>query len=458
MTGSSSTVVATRNRRGWAGGVAALGVLLLGPSPAPAQNVPPVFIPFQTLNDQPPLNHRFGDSIRGFFDFNKNFVFQGTFPRINQGFDEFAKEASASIDEVPIPSGSVSVAYTFDPTLETFVRWERPFSPALSLNARTDGRGILTVGAGYSYVDYKNFNGQDRDEIDLPTALVNTANGQAVTDGSGRPAIDVALLQFRLRQNIFTVSMQYGLLDRLDVGVLIPVLKQSFRGRLVDRFFVRNPDGSLQPAVLVVDPNTGRIGARADNSRPPVKNAQSVRLRDFNQFPKQLPFVGFSFADHTDGVGDVVLRSRVFLGSAGPIDFGGGLNISLPTGDEDNLLGVGSVRLDPRLLVSTANARFALHTNQAFHADVDERNRDRYDYSVGGEVLVLPWITVLVDQVGRIDVSGSNKVKKFDIVPGVKINVYENAVVGFNAIVPLNDEGLRTDFTPNGTAEVSMVF
>ena len=44
------------------------------------------------------------------------------------------------------------------------------------------------------------------------------------------------------------------------------------------------------------------------------------------------------------------------------------------------------------------------------------------------------------------------------IVPGIKVNPYGTVVIGFNAIVPLNQSGLRTDFTPNGTLEVSTVF
>jgi hypothetical protein len=43
-------------------------------------------------------------------------------------------------------------------------------------------------------------------------------------------------------------------------------------------------------------------------------------------------------------------------------------------------------------------------------------------------------------------------------VPGIKVNPYRTWVVGFNAIVPLNQSGLRTNFTPNATLEISTVF
>jgi hypothetical protein len=92
------------------------------------------------------------------------------------------------------------------------------------------------------------------------------------------------------------------------------------------------------------------------------------------------------------------------------------------------------------------------------HVDFDDSDLDRYDYSVGGEVAFAEWGTLLVDQVGRIEFKGNDKLEKFDIVPGIKVNPYKTLVLGFNAIVPLNDDGLRTDYTPNATVELSTVF
>jgi hypothetical protein len=417
---------------------------------ASAQNVPPVFIPFETANEQI-FNGRFDRTVTGFFRFMDDGVLKGfgeslfgggTFARVSRGFQEFQRQAQASTDEVPIPSGSVSVAYAYDSKLETFVREQRPFAPALSVNARTDGRGVLTIGAAYSYLQYENFEGQDRNGVVFPTDL-------GITTADGFPISDQLFFQFKLRQTIYSVSMQFGVLDNLDVGVFIPMIDESFRGRIIDEFAVETQKGKFQPLSLSSD---GRLVA------DPRFAAQPITARSFNVFPGTVPSAGFFFSKNTWGVGDVILRSKAFLGSAGPLDFGGAVNVSLPTGDEDDLLGVGSVRVDPRLLISTANDRFALHTNQAMHVDADDHDRDRYDYSVGGEVMLAPWLTLLLDHVGRIEVFGSDKVHKFEIVPGIKANVYADIIVGFNAIVPLNRSGLTTDFTPNATVEVSKVF
>ncbi|HKC91862.1 MAG TPA: hypothetical protein VKE23_11100 [Candidatus Limnocylindria bacterium] len=431
-------------------GLAGVGWLMIAARCASAQNVPPVFIPFETANQQI-FNGRFDRTVTGFFQFMDDGVLKGfgeglfgggTFSRVSRGFQEFQRQAQASTDEVPIPSGSVSVAYAYDPKLETFVREQRPFAPALSVNARTDGRGVLTVGAAFSYLQYQNFEGQDRDGVVFPTDL-------GITTDDGLPISDQLFFQFKLRQSIYSVSIQFGVLDNLDVGIFIPILDESFRGRIIDEFAVETPKGKFQPLTLSPD---GRLVA---DSR---FEARPITASSFNVFPGTIPSAGFFFSKNTWGVGDVILRTKAFLGSAGPLDFGGAVNLALPTGDEDDLLGVGSVRVDPRLLISTGNERFTLHTNQAVHLDVDDQDRDRYDYSVGGEAALTPWLTLLVDHVGRIEIFGNDKIRKFEIVPGIKANVYGDFIVGFNAIVPLNDSGLTTDFTPNATIEVSKAF
>ncbi len=63
-----------------------------------------------------------------------------------------------------------------------------------------------------------------------------------------------------------------------------------------------------------------------------------------------------------------------------------------------------------------------------------------------------------MDQVARLEYFGDDQVRKFEVVPGVKINVVRDWVIGFNAIVPLNREGLTTNFTPNVLMDASVVF
>ena len=439
--------------RWWMG--VGLAMLVGTAVPAGAQGVPPVFVPFQDGNPfDPSTRGRFDDSIAGFFDFEKEFLgVARNAPALQREFETFEDEARAAVDQVPIPSGSVSISYKFDPAIDAWVREMRPFSPAMSQNARTDGRGVLTVGVGFSYLDYKTFKGDDRDDVVLIGEL-SRFDGTPATDAQGRPLLDVSLFQFTLRQAVTTVSLQWGLAEWVDVGVLIPVFDESFRARVVERFFLRNPDGSLQPALA----NADFSQVSEDPTAPPVRSRDAINLASFSVPQGNLPLLGFSSDQDEYGIGDVVLRSKAFFGSVNAIDVGGLMNVSLPTGDEDDLLGVGSVRLDPRLLFSGGSENLSGHVNLGYHADLEQVDRSRFDYSVGGEMRIAQWATLLIDQVGRMEITGDDQIQKFDIVPGIKVNPWRSVIVGFNAVVPLNEDGLRTDFTPNGTAEVSMAF
>src|SRR5206468_7455617 len=119
--------------------------------------------------------------------------------------------------------------------------------------------------------------------------------------------------------------------------------------------FAKNPNGTLVPSNLVINPD-GTFAFRSDNRLPPVKK---ISLQAYDVPAGSLPLPGFVFSEDTYGIGDLILRSRAFLGSAGPADVGAFLNMSVPTGDEDQLMGVGSVTFEPALIVSHAEERFA---------------------------------------------------------------------------------------------------
>lgn len=374
-------------------------------------------------------------SIIGFLSLTERFSFNALLGLGTGGvesFRTFTDEARAVIDTVPIPSGSTSVTYLFDPALETFVRRELPLAPAISQNARTNGRNILTLGVSYSYLDFQKF-----DDFEHDNAIFEA--GSALPLGGGFALRDILYFNFKLRQQVYAFAMQFGLLDNLDIGVFVPLIDLDFRGKAIDMFVLENPDGSVTAFM-----GSGRT----------VPSIKDLRQSDFFG----LNFPGIQRSEHRTDVGDVILRTKYFFGSAGPVDFGALLGVSLPTGDEDDLFGVGAVRFDPRMLISSAGERVAVHVNAGYHADVEETDRDRVDYAGGGEVRVTRWLTLLVDQIGRIGVSGATQVRKFEVIPGVKLNPYGDVIVGFNAIVPLNREGLTTEWTPNATGEVTVRF
>lgn len=396
------------------------------------------FAEFQGLPGAP-----FSRSPLGFLD-----ALEAFFLSQQGSFEGFSRAAASAIDRVPVPSGSTSVSYRYDETLETFERFDAPLTPSLSQNARTNGKGVITIGFAFTELSYDEFDGQDRQSV-----LFSIFDGPTFDPSTGAPADFVNRFDFKLRQQVYATSISYGVLDNLDVGVLIPVIDSSFSAVATGRFFGVTPDGGYVPAVI------GSSGALEVDPNLPVVFPELGEIDDVafaGGFERSI--FGLAFRDDTTGVGDVVVRSRYFIGTSGPVDFGTSLAITTPTGDEDDLLGLDAWRLDPRFLASISGEHLAGHVNLGYHVDTDDSDRDRLDYSVGTEGRVTPWLTVLVDHIGRLEVRGDTKIRTFEIAPGVKVNPWRDLVFGFNAIVPLNEEGLTADVTPNFLVEASMVF
>jgi hypothetical protein len=444
-----------------AGALVVLTATIVEAQPTPAKT------PYVTLQQFPQqFGNAFGsvdDSITGFFALAQRFTatailqragvpaFQGLSTDIPE-FETFSNEASSSLDGVPIPSGSTSVLYTFDPKLEIFTPSQRPMAPSISQNAPTNGRNVLTLGFSYSYLDYTHFNEFPSDNVFIQASrgIPFSALGADV-DGE---LVDVMYFNFKLRQQFYGFSAQYGILENFDVGIFVPIVQTDFKGKAVSNFFAQLTTDEMLPNGQVLPKGT-LLELKNDGQLYPFPTLGSIRERDVDEV--FAPHSGVSYTKSNTGIGDIILRTKYYFGMVGPAELGALLNTSLPTGDEDNLEGVGSVRFDPRVVASMANSILAGHANMGFHADVDDSDRDRFDYSVGGEFRATAWLTFMMDHVARLQVKGDD-IHKFELVPGIKMNPYRDLIFGFNAILPLNREGLTTDWTPNGTAEVSFHF
>ncbi len=210
-------------------------------------------------------------SITGFFSVAERFTgtallqragvpaFQGLSTNIPE-FQTFANEAQGSLDGVPIPSGSISVLYAFDPKLEIFAPVERPMAPAISQDAPTNGRNMLTFGFSYSYLDYTHFNDFDHDNV-----FFSVSRGIPFsTLGANVPAdlVEVMYFNFKLRQQFYGFSAQYGVLDNLDVGVFIPVVQTDFKGKAVSNFFAQVTENTPLPNGSRLQRKSARVEER----------------------------------------------------------------------------------------------------------------------------------------------------------------------------------------------------
>ena len=205
----------------------------------------------------------------------------------------------------------------------------------------TSGRLRGSLGMSYQRAVFNAID--DRDLRD--GTLVATAS----TFGSEPEPFDVETLSLRLNTDTVTVSGNFGISDRVDVGAALPLMRVTLNGERIDTY----------------------------RGRPLVQATASATA---------------------SGVGDIAVRVKYNV-LRKP---GGGLAIGadtrLPTGDEENLLGSGESSVKPKLIWSVESDRVALDGDigYAFGGLTDE-------FTYGGAVTVIatPRLMVVGEIAGR---------------------------------------------------------
>ena len=391
------------------------------------------------------------------------------------------------------PIGSSSGGFTYESDESGIPRRSSGnFGPSFAERALTVGKGQFSAGFNVQSVQYDRFEGLSLDVADeggLPFYLEHNdcCVGQLPdgTPGPGNtpkiPAFEGDLLRLalglKLKSTTAALFASYGLTDRLDVGVVVPFVQVDVDAEVL---------GSVQ---------------RLSGTSPLIHTFtgdQDVSQQRFSQ------------SDSASGIGDVAFRAKYnFLHRPG----GGaaaGLDLRLPTGDKEELLGTGATQVKGYLIYSGDYGKISPHLNlgytyssgelasgigfespssgfgqtvfrgQAAPGAGDLSVPDEINYTAGLTAAVSPRVTLSLDAIGR-SVRDANR---FDLVPqrftyntaaggpfqaeradavgitgrenihillgvaGVKINVAKTLLLTANVLFPLNDSGLRAKISP----------
>ncbi len=121
----------------------------------------------------------------------------------------------------------------------------------------------------------------------------------------------------------------------------------------------------------------------------------------------------FSASGSATGIGDILIRLKKAATSLGPTDLALALDVRLPTGQEENLLGSGALGLKPTFILSLARERFSPYVNFGYQwngnsllsGDIEERQEgsmpDQLSYSAGMDISVRRNLSMAVEMRGR---------------------------------------------------------
>jgi hypothetical protein len=242
-------------------------------------------------------------------------------------------------------------------------RQTETFGPILTERAETIGKHKLFVGFSYQYFNFdkadginlKNFGAVFQHESE--SGLCNP--GSPFTCVNGEPIFqnDIIGTQNRvdLKVHQFTVVGTFGLTDRLDLSVAVPIL--DVRMGMISNATITSFESSTDfpPCCLHrFDPS---------NNDPHETLLPADPTFGFNH-------AIFSNANSSSGIGDVVFRGKFQAIRGEKAGVALGVDLHTPTGDAHNFLGSGTWGVRPFITASYA-ARISPHATLGYQRNGD---------------------------------------------------------------------------------------
>jgi hypothetical protein len=346
--------------------------------------------------------------------------------------------------DFPSTSTVPGATFVYNAALGVFER-STTLGPVFVERAETVGANRFEVGLSYLYANLNQIDGGGFGTFGQNAALV-CRNGATSCPTDQQIAVTSAftMQKFSLKYSIWNLSGTYGITDRWDVNIFLPLIDTRVSAR-------------------------EQVNVRAIDSSGVLASGQNT----------------FSVSDSHFGVGDLLLRSKYrFLDE--PLGMAAEMIVRVPTGSVDNFQGVGDVVLTPLLVMSNTYGPWDFHMNLGMAFDAGNNIGTRARYDLGASYQVIEQLALLFDMVGSsglddvpISATGvgtpprgvdatfnargtavtSAVVPRSDfvrLVPGIKFAIAGNVVAFAEAIIPVTNDGLQANVLP--TAGVQFVF
>ncbi len=393
-----------------------------------------------------------------------------TQPVAIQTLDLLNRGIAAQAATLPLGSSSGGFTYTFDPALGVYDRSAESFGPLFGERAVTAGKGKLNIGFNYIYSEYDEFEGIGLQDGEFFVNLIHAdLNGDGSTlDPWFEGDFITANYRIDLKTQTFAAFANYGVTDMIDVGIAIPIIKIEMDATIEQEIhdLATGDDLSISHTFdpdcdVFVDPNSCQKPGAVDN------------------------FATEELSDSASGIGDVVVRTKVRLKSGPSGDVAVGMDLRLPTGDDEELLGIGSTQTKISLILSGPPTQFSPHGNIGYTVSTGDSPvlgeiSNELNYTVGFDAALGQRVSINADLLGRtifdIDrlelserefefrqgigmggtpttvigqewTSEEGDVTQVYGAAGVKWNVFGNFLLNLSGLFSLSNQGLQDRFT-----------
>jgi hypothetical protein len=254
-----------------------------------------------------------------------NSAFQSDIRRLNIAI-------ASQLSGLPLPSPASGFTYRFDADTGTFIRSTQSFGPILAERAETIGRGKTLFGYNVQVYSFDSLDGVSLGHVPAVFKHDDYEIGGLRTD-----VVDTDN-SVKLSVSQFTGLVTFGIADRLDASVAIPIVRSHLA---VTSIAVIHRFGTTRESAthFFEDPTIpGGIGDRRD----------------------------FSANGTSTGIGDVLLRAKGTVMRHGSSAIAAGAEVRFPSGDEEDLLGSGAWGVKPFAVLSFSYKGVSPHLNLGY--------------------------------------------------------------------------------------------
>jgi hypothetical protein len=363
-------------------------------------------------------------------------------------FTQFNSALASQLSSLPLPAPSSGFTYTMDATLGVITRSTQSFGPIMAERAETVGKRKYAVGFAVQHFSFDGIEG-----IDLGALPAVFTHDGAAPGGRADVVTTSTSVTASLTQQIGFVT--YGLGERIDASLAVPFVIADLS--VTSLASIQRLGTGSNASVHYYDDGSGSLGS----------TRQYVR------------------AGRASGLGDLTLRVK---GQAAKWGDGNGLALALdlrvPTGDEEDLLGSGAWGARPFVAASLGMGAVSPHLNLGYqwngesllagNVTTGEASDlpDELAYVVGADVVVGRRLTLCADLVGRYVIDSSRvsttsfvgldtaqtkfpdirfeqgSYNQSSLALGFKANPTGRLLVVFNVLLKLDDNGLGDKVTP----------
>lgn len=355
---------------------------------------------------------------------------------------------AASVANIPIGATTSGETFRFEGGVP--VSTATSAGPIFAERAQTLGRGRVLAGMNRSSFRFSTLRGRPLSALDITLVHENDDYpGCDVEHGGdcskyGMPLYENDATRFDLdldlSVDVTTFYTTLGITDRIDLGVVIPMHQVNFRGTNV---------GQIQP---FGGPPVGHyFGGTPTN---PVLRATTTSH-------------GTAF-----GIGDMAARLKVNAFNSPTTAVALLADARFPTGDAQDLLGLDHFVLRSYAVISSRFGDFSPHLNTGFLYRADRDQHHSVLATAGFDHLLGRKVTLALDVVSEFQI-GANRWPlpgpvqyeapyprtvsptsipdiRDDLINGsvgFKFNASRNLLFVTNALIPLNDGGMRAKYT-----------